>query len=376
MRIVADEQLAGVEALFSPLGEISLLPAEAINAAALADADVLLIRSVTRVDECLLADSRLRFVGSATSGTDHVDLELLRRSGIPFACARGSNAEAVADYAMTALAHWLQRPESRHAGFEVGIVGLGETGGRFARRLLAMGIPVRAYDPLIKAGSFGPVRSASWSALRHCRVISLHVPLTDSGKHSTRGMIDGEFLDGLPHGALLINSCRGGVVNEGDLLAKLSADSGLQYAADVWENEPEPDPRLVAGALLATPHIAGYSRRAKREATAALHRAFTAHFGLPAMSETPPSTLGTLMAEVEEADSPWPLFERALPIAALSARFKEAIAAGQGSDAFRALRREMLTRPEFSDFQVEASHLADSVRQALEVNRFRCIGQA
>ena len=151
MRILADADLYGVEALFSPLGEVQLADGRDLRPAQLRGIDALLVRSVTRVDAALLRDYTPAFVGTATAGVDHVDVELLRRRGAAFANAPGANAAAVADYALSAIANCDDYLEQLLAGDAVGIIGYGQVGRRLAARLDALGIKWIAYDPWVKA---------------------------------------------------------------------------------------------------------------------------------------------------------------------------------------------------------------------------------
>lgn len=387
MKIVADTQLTGVSTLFADLGDLVLVPAEELAPALLRDADALLVRSVTPVNEALLAESPVRFVGTATSGTDHIDVDYLRRRGIELAAAAGSNANAVVDYCMAALAATLA--PANPARFTVGVVGYGHIGSALAARLERLGFSVRACDPPLAALGEGPISFEPLAALTECPIVSLHVPLTRAGEHATAGLIDAAFIDALPAGALLLNTCRGGVVDEQALLRRLRQgqrqgqrevqrevhgkvhgkvhekvhgqihgerqEERLRYVADVWQGEPEPEPGVVAAAELATPHIAGYSRRAKLEATRHLLQQFCRTFSLPTghdwlYDEVEAMPLGTV-------SDPWQVLLEALPLPLLSYRFKEAVAAGRSAAAFATLRQHMLQRREFRELGLPAERL-------------------
>lgn len=360
MRIVADAQLADVEALFSPYGELRLLPAPEITAAAVSDCDALLLRSVTRVDAGLIADSNLHFVGTATSGRDHVDQQLLHERGIAFAAAPGSNADAVADYCLTVLL--TEFDSSELSSLRVGLVGYGHIGSVLGARLQRLGIALRICDPpLAEQGvaatqGLQPSDFLALEELADCDVLSLHVPLTETGVHATHGLIGRAMLEALPPRALLLNTCRGEVVVEEALLSRLEGAEGLRYAGDVWAGEPEVNARLVAASSLATPHFAGYSRRAKARASRQIQQAFLAHFGLA--SEAPTEAEGRL--ELEAVDSLQYLLARVLPLAHLSRRFKTLVAAGQSREAFRGLRQQMLKRYEFSQVRLPDSRLSEA----------------
>ena len=267
MIIVADEAIPAAAELLPKLGELRLLPAGQITAEAVKDADMLLVRSVTRVDAALLASSAVRAVGTATSGTDHIDTVYLESEGIRLHTAKGSNAEAVADYCITALAFLKLQRGLNLQKTRVGIVGMGCTGSAFHRRLLQLGLQTRVCDPPLQAQSSHLYDYSSLAETLACDIVSLHVPLTRGGPHATEGLLDFQNLSLLGEDSALINTSRGGVVNEAHLKDTLQDNPGLQCINDVWQNEPAIDPDLAALVTLATPHIAGYSQQAKRQAT-------------------------------------------------------------------------------------------------------------
>lgn len=279
LQIVADANIPRAEEAFGRLGRVRLLPGQAIRPEALAGADVLLVRSVTRVDAALLDGSPVRFVGSATIGTDHVDLGYLAERGIPFAHAPGSNAVSVVEYVLAAiLAVHAERGE-RLAGKTVGVVGCGHIGGRLAQRLPALGLRVLKTDPpLAEAGGAGFVPLER--VLAEADIVTLHTPLTRTGPHPTYHLVGAAQLAAMRPDALLVNAARGAVVDNAALCEALEAGRIGGAVLDVWEGEPEPDPALLALVDIATPHIAGYSFDGKINGTAMLHEALTGWLGV------------------------------------------------------------------------------------------------
>ncbi len=259
MKLIVDENIPCAAELLAPLGELHLMPGRAINAAAVKDADVLLVRSVTRVDEALVSGSRLRFVGTATAGVDHVDARALAGQGIRFVSAPGSNADSVVDYVISALALAFPGGDGLDAR-RVGVVGCGEVGSRLLRRLRAFGVECVACDPFrADIPGNGPLER-----VLDCDVISLHVPLTHDGLHPTWHLFDHERLMQLRDDVLLINAARGPVVCNAALLRCLSERPQMRAVLDVWETEPQYDTQLLARCLIGTPHIAGYAADGKR----------------------------------------------------------------------------------------------------------------
>ncbi|HET6583367.1 MAG TPA: 4-phosphoerythronate dehydrogenase, partial [Nannocystaceae bacterium] len=296
MRIVCDAAVPWAREAFGGFGDLELRPGPGIDAAVLRDADALVVRTVTRVDARLLASSRVTFVGTATAGVDHVDLRWLAQRGITFASAAGCNATAVAEYVLTAL-HLvaLERDRDLVTG-PVGIVGFGQVGRRLAVRLRAIGAEVLVCDPpLLEQRERGEAIAGPWpelvaaepfvawpELLRRARVLSLHVPLVDGRRHPTRRLLDAAALEELRSGTVVVNTSRGGVIDEAALVPWLG-EGGLAVL-DVFADEPEVLPALLepkSGVRLATPHIAGYTVEGKLRGTTLVAEALARFAGVP-----------------------------------------------------------------------------------------------
>lgn len=302
MRLVADESIPLVRELFGGFGELILLPGREIAAVDVRDADALLVRSVTRVDRTLVAGSRLRFVASATIGTDHVDQRALHELGIAFANAPGCNANAVAEYVLASLWVLAARDKFQPGRDVIGILGLGNVGRRLAAKFDALQWPYRVSDPPLAeqlmhlhaevkskpAGVAAQPSAASlpppeqWlspAALLDCDVLSLHVPLVRAGLHATWHWLAAEQFERM-RARVIINSCRGPVVDNAALLTWLQADAHRAAVLDVWEHEPEVPDALLANVDIATPHIAGHSREGKCNGSFMIHEAFCRQFAV------------------------------------------------------------------------------------------------
>ncbi|MBB3183111.1 erythronate-4-phosphate dehydrogenase [Halomonas fontilapidosi] len=291
MRIVVDANVPAAETCFGELGEVVRVPGRAIDAAALREADALVVRSITRVDEALLADApRLRFVGTCTIGTDHVDERALAGRGVAFASAPGCNAEAVVDYVLCSLATLAERQGWRLAERRIGIVGVGNVGGRLLERLSAMGIDCLACDPpRVEAENVeaeGAAKLASFADLDtlidQCDVLCLHTPLVSEGPHATLQLLDAQRIAALAPGSVLLNAGRGDCVDGKALRQRLAGQADISAVLDVWEHEPAIDSGLADLAAIATPHVAGYSLDGKLRGTHQIYRALARHVGLPA----------------------------------------------------------------------------------------------
>ena len=269
MKILADANIPYVGEAFGTLGETHLIPGREITPTQVKDADVLLVRSVTPVDAELLQASRVRFVGSATIGMDHIDLAYLRKRGIAFAYAPGSNANSVAEYVIAAiLAVGLRSP----ATCTLGIIGLGRIGSLVKRKAQALGIKVLANDPpLERAGERGLVPLEE--LLCASDIVTCHVPLTTEGPDATFHLLNQRTLAMLGSAAILINTARGSVVESEALLEALTTGRLRGAVLDVWEGEPSPEPALINAVTLGTAHIAGYSMDGKVHGTQMLYEA-------------------------------------------------------------------------------------------------------
>lgn len=271
LTIVADENIPRVRETFGHLGLVHCYPGRAIASHHCEDADLLLVRSVTGVDRALLSGSRVRFVGSATIGTDHIDIEYLDQQGIAWANAPGSNADSVVDYVISAICRLEGALSQILNGAVVGIIGMGNVGGRLYRRLASLGIRCLAYDPLIdQTQNPGLV---DLQTVLHADIICIHAPMTRTGPHPSFRMLDEAALSGLKPGTTLINAGRGAVVDNQALLRLLRERDDFGVVLDVWEGEPDIDLELMKRVDLATPHIAGYSYDGKLAGTRMIYDA-------------------------------------------------------------------------------------------------------
>jgi erythronate-4-phosphate dehydrogenase len=283
MKIVVDENMPHALELFAEFGEVIPLSGRHMQAADLQDADVLLVRSVTRVDAALLATSpRLGFVGTATIGTDHVDKALLAKRDIPFFSAPGCNKYSVGDYVLSALLVLAERHELTLREMSLAVIGAGNTGECVAGKAEALGMRVLRCDPLRaraaaqtgEAGAFVDYQSALGAD-----IVSFHVPITCEGPDATFHLLDEQVIAARPAGQILINASRGEVWDNQALLARQQGPQPLRLVMDVWEGEPEPLRALVPHTEIATPHIAGYSLEGKARGTWMLYQALCQQLG-------------------------------------------------------------------------------------------------
>lgn len=280
MKIVADENITYVREVFSDLGEVTTCAGRSITAEQVADADVLLVRSVTKVGAELLDGSSVKFVGTCTIGTDHIDLDYLARKGIGFSAAPGCNANAVVDYVISALIVLAQRQSIDLFKRTVGIVGVGNVGSRLKKRLAALGIRCLCTDPLHDEQSI-PGLVHFDELLAEADIISIHTPLTRDGEHPTHHLFNDEVLSRLKPNTILLNTARGPVIDNRALSLFLARRSDVSVVLDVWEYEPAVALPLLSQVVLATPHIAGYSLDGKVAGTRMIYEALCDYFQRP-----------------------------------------------------------------------------------------------
>ncbi|MBQ9467140.1 MAG: 4-phosphoerythronate dehydrogenase [Muribaculaceae bacterium] len=261
---------------------VESVPPEAITPAVVRDADAVVVRTRTRCDAALLEGSRVSIVATATIGTDHIDREWCAAHGIAVASAPGCNAPAVAQWVMGAMRQvrstkYEVQSTNNEQRKTVGVVGVGHVGSIVARWAADLGMDVLLCDPprARREGDDGFVTFDE--VLERADVITLHVPLSHTGADATRHLINRETLARARRCRLLLNAARGAVC---DTAALLEAPSSLALAIDCWEDEPRLSLPLLERAMVATPHIAGYSLEGKQRGAAMVLEALETHFGL------------------------------------------------------------------------------------------------
>lgn len=279
MKIVADENLAFTEYFFADFGEIQQAAGRTLTHADVKDAEALLVRSVTKVNAELVQDTKLKFVGSATIGTDHLDIAALKQHNIAWSNAAGCNAQAVAEYVISALLYLKPELLDANDSFTLGIVGLGNVGSRLAVMAKLLGWKVIGHDPFVQREHVQQVEFEE--LLKTADAISIHVPLTKTGNHPTYHLINAAALAKMKPAAILINSARGPVVEESALITDIQ-QTQRAVVLDVFEHEPEISEQLLNLVRLVTPHIAGYSLEGKARGTQMIYDAFCQTFHYPA----------------------------------------------------------------------------------------------
>jgi erythronate-4-phosphate dehydrogenase len=376
MRIVADENIPFVKDAFADFGAVETVTGRGISPQPLQDASILLVRSVTKVDSELLAESVVKFVGTATIGTDHIDTAWLQKSAIGFAYAPGSNANSVAEYVITAMVHLAQAQKKRLADLTLGIIGVGNIGSQVLRMAQALGIRCLLNDPPKKKQTGSSVYIPLEQLLAEADVVTMHVPLIRQGENATFHLANQEFFAAMKAGAIFINTSRGGVVNEQHLVRNRPRLGGV--VLDVWENEPEISTDTLAIADIATPHIAGYSYDGKVRGTGMLLDAASAFF-FKSKSWNVQAVLAGEPVTVLELTGASNVVHTAVTSVCPLLRDNEAmrgllrLTPAERGKAFDALRKNYPKRLEFSHFQVNCADPQN--RRLLEGLGFGLVGR-
>ncbi|HUI92635.1 MAG TPA: 4-phosphoerythronate dehydrogenase [Chitinivibrionales bacterium] len=276
MKILADSNIPFAAEAFAQFGDVVTIEGRSITREKLRNIDVLLARSVILINRELLEDTAVKYVATATSGIDHIDVSYLRGRNIGFSHAPGSNAESVAEYVVSALVHCAHEMNIKLNGMTLGVIGVGKVGRRVIHLCQALGIRCLLNDPPIQRRTGGKDYLPLSKLLDESDIISLHVPLSFEGRDATFRMVNEEFISSMKKGALFINTSRGDVVDE-SALKKRRERLGC-VVLDVWSNEPEPSAATIAICDIATPHIAGHSFDGKLLGTKMIYEAACDYF--------------------------------------------------------------------------------------------------
>ncbi|MHB1685967.1 MAG: 4-phosphoerythronate dehydrogenase [Ignavibacteriaceae bacterium] len=374
MNLVIDENISFAEEAFTQFRNVKLLHGRKITKEELQTADVLIVRSITKVDEELLEGAPVKFVGTATIGTDHVDLGYLKSHEIFFQDAAGCNADAVAEYVFTSLSKFAKDNSFSLEEKTIGIIGVGNIGNRVARLAEAIGMRVIKNDPPLqrKTGSkeFLPLEE-----IFNADIITLHVPLNLEGKDKTFHLFDGEELLYLKNGAVIINASRGQVIDNSALL-KLVREKSFLVNLDVWENEPDINIDLLKQVHIASPHIAGYSLEGKINGTIIIYNALCNFFNIkplwsPVLPEVDKKEIkikynGNLSVALYE------IFNSAYKIKDDDDRMRvlESLPVKDRPGYFDKLRKDYPFRREFNNYKIIVSNPDENIMNVLKSFRF------
>lgn len=390
MKIICATNMPFAAEAFGTLGETTILEGRDIVAGQVRDADLLALRSTTKVNRELLEGSKVRFVGTATIGTDHLDIGYLEQAGIRWCFAPGCNANSVSEYVTSALLCLGQRHGIRLAGKTMGIIGVGNVGSRVARKARALGMKVLLNDPpRERAGAAGTACGEGLEPgpfvgldriLDEADVVTVHVPLTKSGPDRTLHMVDEAFLGRLRPRCLFLNAARGAVVKSDALAAAVRSGRMGPVVLDTWEGEPAFRTDLVPLVDIGTPHIAGHSFEGKVMGTVMVYREACRFLGIePAWSHEPwmpPPIVPEIRVDAGGRDGEavlWDVVSRVYDIRGDDRRFREAAALPEAAriKEFDRQRRDYPERREFQYTTVRVANGSAPLLQSLAALGFR-----
>lgn len=331
MTVIVESRIPFVDDRLDAIARVRRLAPGEFTPGTVADADALIIRTRTEAGQALLAGSRVRFVATATIGTDHIDLDWCDRNGIHVANAPGCNAPGVAQYVLASV---MELGYSPGPSLTIGIVGAGHVGRVVERWARALGMRVLVCDPPRSRAEGSEGFSSLDTIAREADVITFHTPLTYTGPDATHHLISADFLAKCRRRPLIINAARGAVADTQALIEAIDRGIVAPPVIDCWEGEPAVSRELLERAAIATPHIAGYSLEGKMRATQMALDAFTTFFALPPVAPLPGVNL--TVAAAPGADV----------IAASYSPLADTRALRESPDRFEELRNSYSYRPE------------------------------
>ncbi|MCX6302474.1 MAG: 4-phosphoerythronate dehydrogenase PdxB [Bacteroidia bacterium] len=288
MKIIADDKIPFLKDVLEPYAEVIYLPGRQITNKILRDADALLIRTRTKCTESLLKGTKVKYIGTATIGFDHIDTQFCEKNEIFWTNAPGCNSSSVQQYMAAALLKIAAEFRFSLKGKTIGIVGVGNVGSKVEKLALALGMNVLLNDPPRERKEGEKKFVSLGSVIYKSDIVTLHVPLNVVGEDCTWHLFDEKSFKKMRKGTWFINASRGEVTETSALKKALGSGKLAGAVLDVWENEPDIDIDLMAKTFLATPHIAGYSTDGKANGTSIIVNSLCSQFNLPLKNWYPP----------------------------------------------------------------------------------------
>lgn len=374
LSIICATSVAGGREAFSTMGEVTMVPESEIDAAVIKGVDILVSRSKVNVNDRLLEGSTLAFYGTATAGFDHVDVNALERRKIAWSQAPGSNANSVAEYVLAVLSHLALQRDVYWEGKTLGIIGAGQVGSRLAIVAEAFGLRVLLNDPPLRQKTGKACYRQLFEVLEQSDIVSLHVPLNDAGDFATRRMADAVFFAAMKTGAVFINASRGEVVDESALARAAVKGVFSAIILDVFDHEPDININTLKLALLASPHIAGYSLDGRLKGTEMIYQAACRHFGIRPSWQIPevlkPEKL-TIESPARGSQALYQTILKAYNPEADDRRLRALPADIPMRKHFQSLRQNYPERREFRHFSVAGAQDNDALTAALIKTGFK-----
>lgn len=375
IRVVADDKIPFLEGALEKVAKVHYRPGKQISKADLLEADVLITRTRTHCNRALLEGTKVSFIASATIGYDHIDTAYCKQAGIEWTNAPGCNSSSVQQYVVSSLLYLACRRKLDLDNMTLGVIGVGNVGAKVSSAGKALGMKVLLNDPPRERREGAKGFVSLHKLLDEADILSLHVPLNRGGGDSTFHLVNGDFIGRTRKGVILINTSRGEVVDEEALKQGIGSSVFSDVVLDVFDNEPDIDPELLAYLSLATPHIAGYSLDGKANGTAMSVQAISRHFGLgmdqwrPGHIPLPqPSELYGDASQEKERELLWEIFRSCYDVSADDQRLR----ADPGN--FELLRGEYPFRREAPAYAVKLFQGYGELYNKLEKLGFSVLG--
>lgn len=380
MKTVCAETVLLGESAFSTVGETVVIPDRNIRREDLIDADALVVRSKTKISRELLFGTPVRFVGTATAGTDHLDTAYLNAKGIYSCSAPGCNANSVSEYLIAALLTLRARHGYDLQGKTIGVIGCGNVGSRVVKKCKALGMRVLLNDPPLEARSANPDYLPLDTVLAESDIVSLHIPLVRHKPWPTQHLADYLFFEKLKPGAIFINAARGRVCDYDALLTAKSGGAVSRSIVDVWDPEPSFRTDVLRETDLASAHIAGHSFEGKLNGTIACYNELCNFFEVrkewdiaATLPEPPMPTIEIDCTGHEDEEVLHRIVKQVYDVEADDALIREAAALKglERAQRFDQLRKEYRQRREFMNTRVLTTNATPELRRKIEALGFK-----
>lgn len=375
MNTVVDENIADAKEAFAEFGDIQLVDGRKITNQQLSNVDALIVRSITNINSNLLDGTKVKFVGTATIGSDHIDLDYLEKNNITFANAKGCNADSVAEYVFTSLLKIAVDENIKLNKKSIGVVGIGNIGSRVVRIAEAFGMKVFQNDPPLERKGISK-DYVSLDEILQADIITLHVPLNKGGKDNTVHLLNKNNMEQIREKTILINTSRGAVINN-EVLHNITQGKKLNNILDVWENEPKVNVDLLNITKIGTAHIAGYSLEGKVNGTRMIYEALCNFRGKtpnwkPELPEVENKEV-VLDASKNNELKLYKLLRTAYDIEEDDKRMRKMLKVKreEREDYFDQLRKEYSVRREFSNYSVKLREGEQHLKKILGTFRFK-----
>lgn len=365
-KIIIDDKIPYIQGAFENVAEVIYLPGSKTTPEIAQDADAIVTRTRTICNEKLLSGSSVKFIATATIGFDHIDTDYCEANGIRWTNAPGCNSKSVEQYIASTIMVLAEKNGWNLSDKCIGVVGVGNVGSKVARVAEIFGMKVLLNDPPRERVEGADKFVSLETVMNEADIITLHVPLNMKGEDATFHLGNESFLNALKRKPVLINSCRGEVIETNAVKSALQSGQLSAFVCDCWENEPDIDMELLKLTEIATPHIAGYSKDGKATGTLMSVQAISDFFGLglnnwqPSGVELPSQPVieidGTGLSEQEIISK---VILHTYDIRTDDKTFRN------NTELFEQLRGDYPVRREFPAFTIEAKHVKESTLNKL-----------